>query len=60
MLITKGLNNYFPFHENNKNIKKIFQDRHQMNIWSFRNVQRYCISINPYLSAYRKFDSMLH
>ena len=31
-----------------------------MNIWSVRNVQRYCISINPYLSAYRKFYSMLH
>ena len=43
-----------------KNIKKFFQDRHQRNIWSVRNVQIYHISINPYFSGYRKFHSMLH
>ena len=53
-------NNDLPSQEINKNIKELFQDRHQRNIWPVRNVKRYCISINPYLSAYRKFYSMLH
>ena len=51
ILIPKGDNNYLPFQEINKRIKKLFQDRHQDNIWAVRNVQRYCISINLYLSA---------
>ena len=58
--MSKGENNYLTFQEINKNIITLFQDRHQRNISSVRNVQRYCTSINPYISADRKFYSMLH
>ena len=47
-----GDNNYLPFQKTNKYIKKYFQNRHQMNFWSVRNVQKSIGECNTILSAY--------
>ena len=38
--LQKGEKTYLPFQDINKNIKQLFQDRYQRNIWSVRNVQK--------------------
>ena len=57
----KGGKNYLPFKKKtNKSIKQLFQGRHQRNFLSVRNVQKYYISVNPYLSGNEKIYPVLH
>ena len=62
--ISNGDNNNIPFlkkkKKTNKSVNKPFQDRHQMNFWLVRNMQKYYISIIPYLSSNKKLYHMLH
>ena len=60
--MSKGENNYLSLQKIYKGINYFKIDIKGISgqLETFRNVQRYCSSINPYLSAYRKFYSMLH